>query len=169
MNNQDCSQIEELLVDYADGALDQSDADKVAAHLAQCSNCRNTLSALNDSLKLAKAIWQDNLHQSPAAKTRRRSITWRKYAAIAASIAILAATALIWKSQLPPKQPEPTLAQIEQEMFDSSTAAKILAIADMLAKQKSAQDFVKQQYSFVIRTYPNTPAAEKAKLKLGTI
>ncbi len=166
MNTHDCSQIEELLVDYADGALDQSDADKVAAHLAQCPNCRDTLSALHDSLKLAKAIWQDNLDRTASAKTHGRLLTWRKYAAIAASVAILAATALISQSQSPPKQPEPTLAQIEQQIEQSASAARLLAAADMLAPYTQTESIARNQYDYIIDAYPRTPAAVQAKERL---
>jgi predicted anti-sigma-YlaC factor YlaD len=163
MNNHDCSQIEELLVDYADSALDQSDVDKVTAHLAQCPNCRNTLSALIESLKLASAIWQDNLRQPPAAKTHRRSLTWRKYAAIAASIAILAAAAIICESKSQPKQPEPTLAQIEQQIEQAASAARLLAAADMLAPYTQTESIARNQYDYIVDAYPRTPAAVQAK------
>ena len=168
MNTHDCSQIEGLLVDYADSARDQSDTDKVTAHLAQCPDCRKTLSALNESLKLAKAIWQDNLRQPPPAKTRRRLLTWPKYAAIAASITILAAATLTWKSQSPPKQPEPTLAEIEQQIEQSASAARLLAAADMLAQYAQTESIVRNQYDYIINTYPKTPAAAQAKERLNS-
>jgi len=81
-----CEDIEQMLVDYADGQLSQSDSNKVAEHLATCEQCRRMHNALQKSLELAGVIWADSLSETenihiPAAKSR--NIRWSRYTAIA--------------------------------------------------------------------------------------
>ena len=54
-----CEDIEQMLVDYADGQLSPSDSSKVAKHLAKCEHCRKKLYGLQKSLELAGVIWTD--------------------------------------------------------------------------------------------------------------
>jgi hypothetical protein len=54
-----CQEINELLVDYADGELSGDIAAEVAEHLAQCPACQAKVKALTRSLAAAQAIWQD--------------------------------------------------------------------------------------------------------------
>ena len=53
-----CEEIKEILVDYADGQLSQSESNKVAEHLGKCKNCQRMLDALQRSLELAGVIWE---------------------------------------------------------------------------------------------------------------
>jgi len=48
-----CEDIREMLVDYADGRLLPSEANKVAEHLRKCEHCQKMLEALQKSLELA--------------------------------------------------------------------------------------------------------------------
>ena len=57
-----CKNIEDMLVDYADGGLSRSDASKVAEHLARCEDCRTLLDGLRKSLELTGVIWADGNH-----------------------------------------------------------------------------------------------------------
>ncbi len=88
-----CKEIADVLVDYADGQLSAERASNVAGHLAECSDCRDLLRGLRESLELAQVIWQDSLHQAErihighAAKVARHH--WLQYAAAAAVILVI--------------------------------------------------------------------------------
>ena len=161
-----CKEIDEMLVDYADGRLTPSESDRVNEHLAKCRRCRNILKALHMSLELAGVIWEDGLAQTqliciPAphkAKQRR----WVRYAAVAASILLLITGYIIWHISAAPTEPQPTFAEIERKISESASAARLLAAADMLAEYPDAETIVKQQYRYIAETYPETPAAAKA-------
>ena len=164
-----CKDIEQMLVDYADGQLSPSDSNKIAEHLAQCEKCRNVLDALKKSLELAGVIWADSLAETrniriPAAKTRK--IRWSRYAAIAASILIIATTSVVWHTLTRPKGGELTFAEIERKITESGSAARLFAAAELLSENPNAQTIVKQQYQHIIETYPETTAATKAKLRI---
>jgi anti-sigma factor RsiW len=166
-----CEQIAGMLVGYADSQLSPSESDKVAEHLAKCRDCQKTLEALRKSLQLAGVIWEDCLRETetiriPAVR-KVRSSHWRRYAAIAASILFVTAASIIfWRVTRSPKEPEPTFAEIERSISEASTAARLLAAADMLAKYPDAQSIVKQQYEYIVKAYPATTAAVEAKSRI---
>ncbi|MBL7153830.1 MAG: zf-HC2 domain-containing protein [Phycisphaerae bacterium] len=164
-----CDNFAELLVDYADGQLSAEQSAKVADHLRQCEDCRALLDGLQKSLELAQVIWEDNLSQTtetiriPApARTGRRS--WPRYAA--AAILIVSAISITSRLMNKPAKDQPTLAQIEQRITEASNAAKLLAAADLLGGYSQAETIVKQQYRRIVETYPDTSAANKAKLRV---
>lgn len=165
-----CKEIAEMLLDYADGQLSHSQSSEVARHLAECPGCRSTLKALQKSLYLADIIWEDGLaetkaiHISIPQKTRRHHRV--RYVAIAASILIVAGASFLWRAVNRPAEKEPTFAEIERKISESGNAARLLAAADLLAQYPNAQSIVKQQYSYIVKTYPETPAAVKAKLQI---
>jgi uncharacterized protein YhaN len=80
MKNDDCKQIEELLVDFTDGVLDESDEKLVKRHLDGCQDCRQTVKALEESLSMAQVIWDDNLDK-PATKRHRHTLRYIQIAA----------------------------------------------------------------------------------------
>ena len=164
-----CENIEQMLIDYADGQLSPSDSSMVAEHLAQCEECRNVLDALQKSLELTGVIWADGLAETeniriPAAKTRK--IRWPRYAAIAASILLVAIASVVWHTLVRPKEAELTFAQIERKITESGSAARLLAAAELLSENSEAEAIVKQQYQHIVETYPETTAAAKAKLRI---
>ncbi|MGB2865166.1 MAG: zf-HC2 domain-containing protein [Sedimentisphaerales bacterium] len=164
-----CEDIEQMLVDYADGQLSQNDSSKVAEHLAKCEYCRRMHNALRKSLELAGFIWADSLAETenigiPAAKTRK--IRWPRYAAIAASILLAATASVVWHTLTRPKVNELTFAEIERKITESGSAARLLAAAEMLSDNPEAETIVKQQYQHIVETYPETAAATKAKLRI---
>jgi anti-sigma factor RsiW len=165
-----CEQIEKLLVDYADGQLPTRETSEVAEHLAKCQRCRATLKALQRSLDLARVIWEDGLEETKAvrvSKTQRTSrFRWRRYAAIAASILILTGASVTWRTMTKPKEGETNIAEIERSIEESASAARLLAAAELLAEYPDAQSIVKKQYRYIVDTYPQTPAAAKAKLRI---
>ncbi|HUT28507.1 MAG TPA: zf-HC2 domain-containing protein [Sedimentisphaerales bacterium] len=165
-----CEQIEKLLVDYADGELSPSESSRVAEHLSKCERCRTTSAALQRSLELAGIVWADGLEEIGGvgmAKERGvRRWRWRRYAAIAASILVVAGIWIFRLTPTGPKQAEPTLAEIEKEIEDSGRAARLLAATELLTEYPDAQSIVKQQYRYIVKTYPQTPSAAQAKLRI---
>lgn len=164
-----CEDIEQMLVDYADGQLSQSDSSMVAEHLAQCEHCRRMLDGLQKSLELAGVIWADSLAETeniriPADKTRK--IRWPRYAAIAASILLVATASVVWRTFVRPRESELTFAEIERKITESGSAARLLAAAELLSENPEAETIVKQQYQYIVETYPETTAAAKAKLRI---
>jgi predicted anti-sigma-YlaC factor YlaD len=164
-----CEHFEQMLVDYADGKLSPNDSNKVTEHLAQCEECRNVLDALQKSLELAGIIWTDGLAETesistPAAKTRK--ISWPRYAAIAASILLVATVSIVWHTLPKSKVNELTFAEIERKINESGSAARLLTAAELLSENPGAETIVKQQYRHIVETYPETAAATKAKLRI---
>ncbi|MEE8450586.1 MAG: zf-HC2 domain-containing protein [Thermoguttaceae bacterium] len=68
MTDQACHSIANLLVPYADGELPESDVQLVAAHLAECADCRDELQRLERSLELARSVWQEDVGREPVAR-----------------------------------------------------------------------------------------------------
>jgi anti-sigma factor RsiW len=165
-----CKEIEQMLVDYADGRLSPGESSEVAAHLAKCEQCQSTLQALQRSLELARIIWEDGLAETEAIRIpipqKVRKIHWHGYAAIAASILLVVTISGVWRALVRPTEKEPTFAEIERRISDSASATRLLAAADMLAKYSDSEAIAKRQYHYVVKKYPETPAAAEAKLRI---
>jgi predicted anti-sigma-YlaC factor YlaD len=165
-----CEEIREILVDYADGQLSQSESNKVAEHLGKCKNCRRMLDALQRSLELAEVIWEDGLGAAKEIRIpipgKAPKIRWSRYAAVAASILLVLTTSIVWRGLVKPTQKEVSFADIERRITESANAARLLAAAELLADYPDAKSIVKEQYRYIVETYPETAAAAKAKLKI---
>jgi anti-sigma factor RsiW len=165
-----CKEIEQMLVDYADGQLSPGESSKVAAHLAKCEQCQSTLQALQRSLELVGVIWEDGLAETEAIRIpilkKVRKFRWAKYAVVAASILLVVTISGLWQALVRPTEQEPTFAEIENGISNSASAARLLAAADLLAKYPDAETIAKRQYHYVVKTYPKTPAAAEAKLRI---
>ena len=164
-----CKDIEQMLVDYADGQLSPGDSSEVAEHLTKCKNCQKLLDALHKSLGLADIIWADGLAETEnihiqATKTRQFHLP--RYAAIAAIILVAATTSVVWHTISRPKVNELTFAEIERKITESGSAARLLAAAELLSNNPKAETIVKQQYRHIVEAYPETAAASKAKLRI---
>lgn len=164
-----CKDIERMLVDYADNQLSQIDANKVAEHLAECEKCRRLLNALQKSLDIAGIIWADSVAETenictPAIKTSK--IRRLQYAVIAASILLVATASVVWHNRTRPKVNELTFAEIERKITDSGNAARLLAAVELLNDNPETENIVKQQYQYIIKTYPETVAAKIAKSRI---
>jgi anti-sigma factor RsiW len=166
-----CKEIADMLVDYADGQLSVERSSRVAEHLGKCSDCRELLRGLRESLELAQVIWQDSLHQTErrihighAAKVARHR--WLQYAAAAAVILVISAASIIWRTVYRAAPKQPTFAEIERKITEAGNAARLLAAADLLGGYSNAETIVKQQYRRIVETYPDTSAASKAKLQI---
>jgi predicted anti-sigma-YlaC factor YlaD len=165
-----CEKISEMLVDYADGRLSASESSEVDEHLAKCDDCRKTLRALQRSLELASAIWEDGLAETeaihiPVAHKIKKAHQY-KYAAIAASILLIFTGSIALHVLVGPAKSEPTLAEIERRITDSASASRLLTAADLLAKYPDTKEIAKRQYHYVVKKYPQTSAAAQAKLRI---
>ena len=165
-----CEDIREMLVDYADGRLLPSAANRVAEHLAKCEHCQRILEALQRSLELAEVVWEDGLVETKEIRApihgKVRKIRWPRYAAIAAGILLVVTTSIVWRVLVRPAKKELTFAEIEQKITESGSAARLLAAAELLAEYTDDEAFVKQQYRHIIEVYPNTTAAAKARSRI---
>ena len=165
-----CKNFEDMLVDYADGRLSPGDSGEVAEHLACCECCRALLDGLHKSLDLAGVIWTDSLADSEEIRVtgpdKSRRFRWPRYAAIAASILLVTTVSVLWLALPRPEVTELTVAEIEREIIESGSAARLLAATELLSKHPEAQAIVKQQYRNIVGTYPETAAAVKAKSKI---
>ena len=173
MIKESCEDIQKILVDYADGQLDFKERTIVSKHLDKCENCQKLLRALNKSLELSTIIWEDNLTQIEsvpvAASPKIRKINLLRYAAVAASILIVFTTSFLWNSFNKPQKPklELSIEEIERSINDSANAARLLAATELLADYPDYKEMVENQYRYIARVYPETPAAKKIKLKIN--
>ncbi len=165
-----CEEIREMLVDYTDGQLSPSDSKKVAEHLAECTHCRKMLGALQRSLELAGVIWEDGLAETKEIHApilgKPRKIRWLRYTAAAAGILLVVATSILWRALVRPAKKELTFTEIERKITESASAARLLAAAELLAEYHDARSIVKEQYHYIVETYPETAAAAEAKSKI---
>jgi len=165
-----CKDIAEMLVDYADGRLSPSKSSEVTEHLAKCEDCRRMLNALQRSLELTGVIWEDGLAETKTIRIpiprKTRKIRWPRYAVVAASILVVVTCSIVWRALMKPTKREPTFAEIERKIIESGSAARLLAAADLLAQYPDAETIAKRQYRYIVETYPETPAAAKAKLRI---
>ena len=115
-------------------------------------------------------IWTDGLSETEnlriAAGRKTRRMHWSRYAATAASILVVATVSVVWRTSVKPKEAEVTFAQIEREITDSASAARLLAATELLAEYPDARSLVDQQYRYIVETYPQTSAATKAQSRL---
>ncbi|HIJ52500.1 MAG TPA: hypothetical protein HPP66_05020 [Planctomycetes bacterium] len=165
-----CKEIDKMLVDYADGQLSASESSEVAEHLTKCEQCQRTLQALQRSLELAGVIWEDGLAETEAIRIpvphKTRKIHWPRYAAVAASILLVVTISVVWRALVKSTEKEPTFAEIERRITESCSAARLLAAADLLDKYTDTKAIAKRQYHYVVKKYPETPAAVEAKLRI---
>jgi len=165
-----CKDIKEMLVDYADGQLSPNESKEVVEHLAKCERCQGTLEALQRSLELAEVVWEDGLEQTKDIRVsipvKARKTHWFGYAAVAAGILIVVTTSIVWRALVRPAKKEISFTEIERRITEAGSAARLLAATELLAEYPDAQSIVREQYRYIVETYPETTAANKAKLKI---
>jgi anti-sigma factor RsiW len=163
MTRPSCEDIRDMLVDYADGALSEHEAQTVADHLADCPICRTTAEALTRSLDLAQAIWRDNLESATplasAGGTARRAFPRGRYLAVAAALLITAGGTLLVSTFRSAPPPAPTPQEVEQYATRAGAAAQLLAATQLLAKCEGTESLVQEQYRYILTDYADTPAA----------
>jgi anti-sigma factor RsiW len=169
MTEKSCREIEQMLVDYADGQLSPSQSSEVAEHLAGCRRCSDALKALQRSLELVQVVWEDGwadaqaIHISKRVKTRE--IPRWAYATAAAVLAVAACWAF-WHYLNRPALQALTVAEIERRIMDEGMAARLLAATELLAGKPYAEELVKSQYNHIVERYPSTEAAATAKTRI---
>ena len=165
-----CEKIEEMLVDYADGRLSTIASNEVAEHLGKCGHCQRMLGALQSSLELAGVIWANGLAKTKEIRVsipgKAKKIYWFRYAAVAAGILLVVTTSVVWRTLVRPAKKEISFAEIERKISESGSAARLLAATELLAEYPDAQSIVKEQYRYIVETYPETAAAAKAKSRI---
>jgi hypothetical protein len=171
MKNDNCKQIEELLVDFTDGVLNETDAAIVKQHLEDCTDCTDTVKALEESLAMAQVIFNDNLTEP--AKKHPRPIS--RYVQIAAGILFVAGLffANYNKQQnvTPPTNTArasalPTMREIELQIEWEGIAARVLARAELIKQNPdrvtNSAEYLQNEYRHIVRMYPETATAKKA-------
>jgi len=169
MSEKPCREIEQLLVDYADGQLSPSQLSEVVEHLANCQRCSDKLKALQRSLELVRVVWEDGwadaqaIHISQRVKTR--ALPRWAYATAAAVVAVAACWAF-WHYLNRPAPQALTVAEIERRITDEGMAARLLAATELLAGKPYAKELIKSQYNYIVERYPSTEAAATAKTRI---
>ncbi len=165
-----CEEIKKMLVDYTDGQLSKTDSIKVKEHLTKCETCRRISDALQRSLELAEVIWEDALGTAKEIRipipVKAKKIHWFRYGAVAVSILLVVTTSILWRTLVRPAKKELSFEEIERRINDSANAARLLAAAELLAEYSDNDAIVKEQYRYIVDTYPQTSEAEKAELKI---
>ena len=168
MTKKECEQFEEMLVDYADGAVPGEQARQVASHLEQCAQCRTKIEALRRSLDLARTVWQANLGNAGGRGKRcfwlARGLRKWPYAA-AAAVLIIASLVLYQRPEAGPEASGLTAEQVEQQIMAEGSAARLLATAEILSRKPHAQELAESQYRYLLNHYPDTRAAAAARTK----
>jgi hypothetical protein len=171
MKNDNCKQIEELLVDFADGELNDTDAATVKQHLEVCADCTDTVKALEESLSMAQVIFNDNLTEHTT--KHRRPVS--RYIQIAAGL--LFVIGLFMASHNKPKDTTvptgttqasslPTMREIELQIEWEGIAARVLARAELIKQNPdrviNPDEHLQNEYRHIVRMYPKTETAKKA-------
>ncbi len=163
--NGPCGEFADKIVDYVDDELPENEAEVVARHLAECERCREAATALQRSLGLAKAIWSDNLGSSQAVPARRlRRI---RFYAVAASIVIAVSVLVSILSDHPGRKPSISPEDVERQVARAGMAAELLAATRIVAQCEGTESIVQRQYSYILREYADTPAAETIRANYG--
>jgi anti-sigma factor RsiW len=160
MSIRTCQQIEDRLVDYADGILPGDQAKEVAAHLAKCPHCRQVVQGLQESLCVAQSLWdqafRDAADIQPTLVPRR---SWLHVAVAAAAVVVVAGGVFLAIHGVGQPQRLMTAEQVEQGAERAANAARLLAATEILAQCTNTQALVEAQYRHILTEYPDTPAA----------
>jgi anti-sigma factor RsiW len=164
-----CKDIEEVLVDYADGLLGACESEQVAEHLAGCSECRELLKGLRKSLGLVEVIWEDNVAEAAKIAVpqirRVRKRTWRRYVS-AASIVVIGSICLMHFRKEPAAAPVLSYEEIERKISEAGSAARLLAAAELLSEREDFENLVRQQYRYLIESYPESSSGDTGEQEL---
>jgi predicted anti-sigma-YlaC factor YlaD len=165
----------EELVAYTDGDLSPNEAEWMAEHLTSCPDCRAFVEALEQSLKLTKAIWQTAHTQWPEICSfedfRKQRWPYRKAIAIVASILLILSIGTVWRllseshNETRKLNEEAKITELKLKIAESSHAAQLLAAAELLSKYPELHGSVEERYRHIIEAYPDTTAAAEARLK----
>ncbi|NQV31058.1 MAG: zf-HC2 domain-containing protein [Phycisphaeraceae bacterium] len=157
---------EHMLTDYADGELPPDQMKHITEHLSHCESCRALVAALRQSLGHAQSIWQAYVEDPGQTVPIQRR--WNPWKTVAAGLLLMLGLRLGWQWVSKPNE-EPNIVQIQQEIEAYGQASRLLATAELLAQYAHHRELSQQQYQYIIATYPSTPAANAAKLKLAKL
>jgi anti-sigma factor RsiW len=171
-----CEAFADRLVEYADGELPEAEARSVGDHLKTCPRCQELVDAMNKSLGLTRAIWQDAESRPADAfrpverlKARRRSLRWVGLAAAGLLLAI--GIQLTWKQMHRPRPETPvvklelTPEQAETLAARAGVSAQMLGAAEYLAENGVAE-LARERLMYLVDAYPETDAAAVARSRL---
>jgi anti-sigma factor RsiW len=165
--NKPCAEFADRIIDYVDGELPENEAQAVTQHLEGCESCRRTAEALARSLGLARVLWRDNLGDASgdatASPAYRRQRWVLRYAAVAASILLVAGGLDLFVLHRDTGLPALTLAAAERQVARAGAAAQLLAATHILARCEGTESLVERQYQYILREYGDTPAAESLR------
>jgi hypothetical protein len=91
---------------------------------------------------------------------------------VAASVLLLFGLGLMWRMASNPSEPvrpQETVGQFEQTVMRAGTAARVLAIADLLANQPEGREYARNRYMEIVEEFAGTDCAEQAKLRLKSL
>jgi anti-sigma factor RsiW len=162
MTPDECRTIAPLLVDYADRELTDRQAAAVNDHLRQCPDCQNTLRALEKSLHLAHVVWNNDkvLLDKPFYQTRAAQIAAGLLVALTAA---LLANHLRTRPSSPPPPRSTVLAGLQDSAARQAAGAELLWAAQLLAENPETHALAQEQFHYIVRQFPETPAAQKAR------
>lgn len=182
-HDESCASLAGLLVEYADGELSEPDARHVAAHLAECPDCRAELRRLERSLELARDVWQESAARAAASGPWPMRAGRRRVPA-AACLAVLLLIVGLWvfsrpqprhqesgetvrqtariPSPAPPVRPEDVDIEIAAFIAREGRSARLAAAARLLATQPGLERYRNQAESYLARAYRDTAAAAQA-------
>ena len=69
----------------------------------------------------------------------------------------------------PGAEKEINIAEIEQEMFRAGLAAELLAMGDFIRGYPGGQEYAKERYTYVAKTFPETEGGRLAKKRLDNL
>lgn len=171
MTQKTCQEIEEHLVDFADGLLNDKTERPVSEHLESCDLCRQRVEALNRSLNLAQTIWQENLDQTDEKPIVRFAGISRlkRWCYAAAVILFCFGLTLYFITPSRPVTSPLTVEQVEWQLEVEASAARLLATAEILSQRQHAKELPKSQYRYLLNHYPATHAGTQARTKLSEL
>lgn len=168
-NQKVCSEIRELLVDYADAELSGADAVRVREHVDCCGKCQQDLRQLEASRVALQRYWEQlQPTVMPARSEHRKRAKGRRFAAGAAAAAavLVIGTTLLWTSWWGPSRntaksvttdrraaesvPADAVSSPQSEPGDSVVAARldVLALIDretQVARLRATLDILETQ------------------------
>lgn len=179
MSDRSCHTIGDLLVPYCDGELPDREADRVAAHLAECPGCRSELRLLERSLEAAKAVWRESAARAPMpgalpVRPGRRRIA--AAACVGAACVAAACIVLLWwtagdrpfsrrgpgsetaRTEVPYGVEEVEAVEVEQMDVEAiiareARAARLAVSVELLASQPGLDEYRDQAAEYLAETY----------------
>jgi anti-sigma factor RsiW len=182
-----CSDCQNLLVDYVDDELNEDERRKLESHFAVCAACRRELTdehRLSDLLHRIVAhapvgqlvVWPTR-SGVPQLRAYRRRLTF-----VAAGFVAIVVVAVLWHlSPSPPRETtvssfattssavadDEQFADLEVAIEREAYAARLAASAELLAVESAADHYAAEALQLVAETFPETRAGRAAAQRTG--